>query len=146
MASTDLPSVLQVPGRLVVAPTNLSAAYPYGGTELGAVHRIAVRRVAASFDVMATEYGGAVVETIQGGENWALAATLRQYDDDAVSTVFPNTALGTTTKRRAVKHWADAASPVRPGSLVSSRAVKLLFAPYDVDRHRALRHDRRLLR
>ncbi len=138
MATADLNQCLQVPGRLVINPTDLTAAYPYGGTELGAVHQIAVRRTAGSFDVMASEYGGAVVETIQGGENWALAAYLRGFDNDAISTVFPNTATGTTTKRRGVKHWMDAASPVRPGSLGSARSVKLLFAPYDVDRCRAV--------
>lgn len=138
MATADLHAVLQVPGRLVVNPTSLSAAYPYGGTELGSVHQIGVRRVAATYDVTAMEYGGAIVESIQGGENWALAAYLRQFDNDAIAAVFPNTTTGTSTKRVAVSHWMNAASPVRPGSLVSSRSVKLLFVPYDVDRHRAV--------
>lgn len=138
MATADLNQCLQAPGRLVINPTDLSAAYPYGGTELGAVHQIGVRRTAGSFDVIASEYGGAVVETIQGGENWVLGAYLRDFDNDAIATVFPNTATGTTTKRRGVKHWADAASPVRPGAKGSDRSVKLLFAPYDVDRCRAV--------
>lgn len=138
MATADLNQCLQVPGRLVINPSDLSAAYPYGGTDLGAVHNIVARRTSGTFDVTASEYGGAVVESIQGGENWVLGAYLRQYDNDAISTVFPNTATGTSTKRPGVKHWLDAASPVRPGALGSARSVKLLFAPYDVDRCRAV--------
>jgi len=138
MATADIHTVLQVPGRLVINPTNLSAAYPYGGTELGAVHQIAARRVAATYDIAAMEYGGAIVEAVQGGENWAVGAYLRQFDNDAIAAVFPNTSTGTTTKRVGVKHWMNAGSPVRPGSLLSARSVKLLFVPYDVDRHRAV--------
>lgn len=138
MATADLNQCLQVPGRLVINPTSLSAAYPYGGTELGAVHQVGVRRTSASFDITATEYGSAIVETVQGGENWVLGAYLRQFDEDAIAAVFPNTSTGATSKRVKVTHWMDDASPVRPGSLGSARSVKLLFVPYDTDRSRAV--------
>lgn len=138
MSAADLNYVLQVPGRLCVGPTDLTAAFPHGGTALGEVYRAAVVHTEGWFDVEAEEYGHQVVESVWSGEQYALTAILRQFDETAIGTVFPNTVTGTTSKRVGVKHWLDVASPVRPGHLASSRQVKLLFSPLDPDRNRAV--------
>ena len=131
MSARDINQVLQSPGRLCINPTDLTIAFPHGGTELGAVYRAYCQQTTGYFDVHAEEFGGAIVESIWSGENFAFGAILRQWDETAIGTVFPNTVTGSTTARVGLKHWSDAASPVRPGHLLSGRSVKLLFSPDD---------------
>lgn len=138
MSAADLNQALSAPGRLVINPTDLTATYPYGGTQLGETREVRAILTGGWFDVEAEEYGGAIVESVWSGENVALGCFLRQFDETAVATVFPNTKTGATTKRVAITHWMDAASPVRPGHLLSARGVKLLFVPFDVDRIRCV--------
>lgn len=139
MATADLNQCLAVPGRLCINPTDLTTAFPHGGTALGEVYGARGMFTSGYFDVTAEEYGNRVVESVYSGENIAFAAILRQWDEAAVGAVFPNTtASGTKSQRVSVKGWEDAASPVRPGHLASGRSVKLLFSPLDSDRCRAL--------
>jgi hypothetical protein len=138
VATSDLHQVLQVPGRLCINPTSLTSAFPHGGTALGTVHQVGVQIASGFFDVTAEEFGDQVVESIFTGEQWGLAAVLRQFDEDAIAAVFPNTTTGTTSKRVTVRHWSDASSPNRPGHKLSGRSVKLLFSPLDSDRNRAV--------
>lgn len=146
MSTADLHQSLTAPGRLVINPTDKTAAFPYGGTQLGEVRDVRAVITGGWFDVEAEEYGGTIVESVWSGENVALGCFLRQFDETAVATVFPNTKTGTTTKRVAITHYMDAASPVRPGHLLSSRGVKLLFVPFDVDRVRCVYFSRALPR
>lgn len=138
MATADLNQVLQVPGRLCISPTDLTTAFPHGGTALGEVYQATAMQTSSWFDVRAEEFGGIPVDSVFSGESWVFGAVLRQFDETAIGTVFPNTVTGTTTKRVGIKSWFDAASPVRPGTLGSSRSVKLLFSPLDSDRNRAV--------
>lgn len=138
MAAADLNQCLAAPGLLCMNPTDLTAAFPHGGTALGEVYMARALFTSAYFDITAEEYGNRAVDSVYSGENIAFSCVLRQFDESAVAAVFPNTATGTTSQRVSVKGWEDAASPVRPGHLGSSRSVKLLFSPLDPDRCRAL--------
>ena len=138
MATADLNQVMQVPGRLCIGPTDLTTAFPHGGTALGEVYQAVATQTSSWFDVRAEEFGGIPVDAVFSGESWVFGAVLRQFDETAIGTVFPNTVTGTTTKRVGIKSWLDAASPVRPGALASSRSVKLLFSPLDPIRNRAV--------
>ena len=146
MSTADLHQSLTSPGRLVINPTDKTAAFPYGGTQIGEVREVRAVITGGWFDVEAEEYGGAIVESVWSGENVAIGCYLRQFDETAVAAVFPNTKTTGTSKRVAVTHWSDAASPVRPGHLLSSRSVKLLFVPFDVDRVRCVYFSRALPR
>jgi hypothetical protein len=138
MAAADLNQCLAVPGQLCINPTDLSIAFPHGGTALGEVYMARAAYTSGYFDVTAEEYGNRVVESVWSGENVAFGCVLRQFDEAAVAAAFPNTATGTKSQRVSVKGWEDAASPVRPGHLASTRSAKLLFSPLDSDRCRAL--------
>ena len=146
MSTADLNQALTAPGRLVINPTDKTAAFPYGGTQLGEVREVRTVITGGWFDVEAEEFGGAIVESVWSGENIALGCYLRQFDETAGATVFPNTKTTGTSKRVAITSYNDAASPVRPGHLLSSRGVKLLFVPFDVDRVRCVYFNRALPR
>lgn len=137
MSTSDLAQVTSAPGRLCINPTDLTLAFPHGGTSLGEVGEIGITIASGFYDIDAEEFGGRIVESVWTGENVWLACTLRQWDETAVGTIFPNTTTGTLSKRVGLKGWEQVASPVRPGSLLSARSVKLLFSPLDPQRNRA---------
>jgi len=139
VSARDLNDVVQVPGRLCINPTNLATDFPHGGTELGTVRECYVEDLTTTWEVRAEEYGGEVVESVYTGSGYAFGCILRQFDDTALSTIFPNTVLGTVTQRRGI-YWPQktGGSAVREGHLLSSRSVKLLFSPLDSVRNRAV--------
>lgn len=127
MAASSATQVVRVTGKLVINPTNLAAAFPYGGTELGAARKIALKTSYPQDDIRAEEFGGELVEAIElGPDDVSIAALLRQWDADVISTIFPATlAPGDGTKT------IDIPGSFRAGGLASSRSVKLLFAAID---------------
>ena len=132
MGSSSPPTVIRAPGRLVMAPTDLSIAFPYGGTELGSVRMVTWQKYAVDFALTAEEFGFEPVEFNQAGEVYGLGAFMRGVDDDVVGSLFPNTSTGATSQHKVVT-WPGAN---RAGSWRSAAGVKLLFAPYntrDVD-------------
>jgi hypothetical protein len=130
MATYDVRSVLRAPGRLCYSPTDLSTAWPHGGTGLGAVRGVTVRPFLSQFPVTAEERGGEPVEFLRPGEWWGLSAFLRGWDPDAVGRIFPNTVTGTVTQHPGVE---IPGSSVRAGHRVSDNAVKVLFTPDNTD-------------
>lgn len=134
MASADVRKVLRVPGRLCAAPTDLSTAFPHGGTALGIVRDLAFRPNLKQRRVTAEEFGGEIVETIIGGESCVLACVLRGMDNDAVTKAFLNTSAGSSSGDRTIQYPGSS----RAGTLGSSRSFKLLFSPRDTTNHHGL--------
>lgn len=136
MTTQDPMKALRVPGRFVAAMAGQTldptAAFPCGGTALGAVVRAKLIRREVRADVLSEEYGAEPVEQIMGGERWSLAAALRGWDNDAIRAVFANTTLSTPSQFRGVDHPGTSA---RAGSRGSDRALPLLFVPDDRERH-----------
>jgi hypothetical protein len=119
-----------IPGRFSVNPSDLTIAYPHGGTALGEKRAATVEPNQDYEVVLAEEFGGEVVEAIDAaGEGWAIAAIMRGYDDDVISRFFPNTAVGTVTQRRLI----TAPGTVRAGRLMSASSVVLVFTPDALD-------------
>lgn len=126
MATPDVRNVLKVPGYLVKNPTDLSAAFPHGGTALGLVRGIELRIVPRAREVTAEEWGGQRVATVYCGETAILAAVLRTWDAAMFPSVFPN-ASSTTIDMKV-------ASPsVAPGTVLTP--FKLLFSPVALTYH-----------
>jgi hypothetical protein len=132
VASPDLNTVLNAPGRLCWNPTNLATAFPHGGTALGATHKTMLSRADRRTEIRDEAFGAEVSDVVWCGENWAIACVLRSYDNDALATVFPNTSAGATSGHKIV--GGVTSSNNRPGLLMSGLAGKLLFSPLDPDR------------
>ena len=133
MATADPRLVKHAFGRLCIAPTNLAAAFPHGGTALGLTAEVNFRPVQRMREVRAEEFGGEVVEIIVGREDVVLAATIRGWDSDALQRVFVRTAAGTSGER-VVSYPGS----VRAGTLGSDRSVVLLFSPRNTEHHPAI--------
>jgi hypothetical protein len=131
MASPNVRDILSVPGRLSYGPTNLTTAYPHGGTALGIVQEVYLKIDAPTMYVEAEEYGGEKVEGFITREGCALGFILRSWDRNALSILFPNTVVGATAGKRRVA----SPSTIRAGEPLSNRSVVLVFTPDDTDRH-----------
>ncbi len=125
MAAADIAKVLSVPGFLCVNPTDLSVAFPCGGTALGAAHQIYVMDDAVYSEVPAEEWGGEPADLLFVRETLRLMVTFRGDDADAVAAWAPN--YTTVSSRKGASYLGTATK--RPGSLMADRAVKLLFYP-----------------
>lgn len=89
MADADLARAIRNPGRLCLAPTDLSADFPHGGTALGLVRDVRLGWGVSTVAVRAEEWGGEEVGRIWTGGTAVLALVLEQWDEDALARVFP---------------------------------------------------------
>lgn len=125
MATPNVLSVIHAHARLIINPTNFSAAYPYGGTEIGIFQGIEWRPNVQTREVAAEEWGGANANAVYAGERPLLLGVLRGYDADAIAACFPNT---TTTSSQAEITGHVATGNV-PGTKLSGLAMSVLVAP-----------------
>lgn len=133
MSAPAARAVVHAPGRLVVGPTDLTLAFPYGGTALGLSAEVTFRPGLRTRSVRAEEFGGETIEVIYAGETAVLGALVRGWDSDALQRAWLNTTAGVSGER-----YAEYPGTSRAGTLASSRSVVLLFAPRDEDRTPAL--------
>lgn len=126
MAADNVARVLRVPGRLAYGCDDLTAAWPHGGTGLGATRAVVLMKTGGPYPVTCEAYGGEPVEYLEEGAVWGLSCTIRTVEDDALSQVFRNTASGSTSQRRVVTEPGS----VRAGNWMSTRALTpLVFTP-----------------
>lgn len=120
-----------VPGRFCVDPTNLSTAYPHGGTPIGEVAEAVVIRDAPVQRLTAEERGNEVYEAIAGGESWSIAAILREWSPEAYATFFLNATDGAISGRPEM----PGTSENRAGYRYGDRSGVWVFSPLNADIH-----------
>ena len=127
---------MHVPGRLSVALSNqtydFSTAYPHGGTALGLVRDVQVRRTEGRETIIAEEFGQEIVDEIYMSEMWLMGFALRGLDEDALGVVFPNTTTGSVTKNKKIVYPG---ATIVPGTLRASTALGVLFTSNDTTNH-----------
>lgn len=113
-------------GRIVVGPTNLTAAYPYGGTEVGLVGQCRFRPVKQILTNTAEELGGTVVEAAIGGDAAVMSMNARGWNKDMITNLPGGSAgPGSTGRLRG----DVATSGVRSGVFLTG--MKVLHVPDD---------------
>ena len=126
MADLNINRVLSVPGRFCYGPTDLSAAFPHGGTALGYVGEIAYRPNISYEGFPGEEYGDAFVARLRYIGTGAVSAVLRQWDEDALALHWPDT---TATADDNVR--ISVPGTARSGDEVTGEGIVLLFSPLD---------------
>ena len=111
-------------GRLVWSPTDLSADFPYGGTDLGRVVDKVLYYNRGYRDITAEEFGGDLAETFELGGPAIFAAMLMGVTDAAWQRVFAS-ADGSSQKV-----FSNTATP---GAKLSG--APLLFVANDLANH-----------
>lgn len=125
--------VLATPARLCWAPTNLSAAYPHGGTDLGEVDAggIVVELQAARLEVVAAELGTAVAEVVDGGRVVRVTAGLRRWSEAGLRAAGLPVTAGSVSGLPVAR---EGSATRRAGVRASTLAGVLLVAPVDPTR------------
>ena len=125
MAAGSVTRILRIPGRLVINPTSLAVAYPYGGTEVGYVNRVAVQNLGAGFQVK-SELLGEPTDILESGNRYLAACFLRGFDDDAVELLFSD-----HHSTGSVSGHANLSVPGnnKPGASALDRAKRILYVP-----------------
>lgn len=121
MATPNAAQIYRASCRVAINPTDLATAWPHGGTGLGVCSQIRLMTGLDEERVRAEEFGNQAVDTVLRQGDLMVATLVRQWSDDALATVFPNTTAGSAAR---VINWPGAS---RSGTLMTGRAVKLLF-------------------
>lgn len=138
MADADLARAIRNPGRLCLAPTDLSTDFPHGGTALGLVRDVELAWGVEVSTVVAEEWGEPVEKHWVGGAP-VLALVLEQWDKDALSRVFARVVRPPTASPTSGLQGLFRVEGQRPGYGlgVVPALEKLLFSPLD-PRHPAV--------
>ena len=139
MSTSSALQAMYLPGRLSVALSSqtydFSTAYPHGGTALGLVRDVQVRRTEGREMIIAEEFGQEIIDELYLAESWSMAFALRGMDQDALSAIFPNATTGSVSKQKGVVYPG---ATIAPGTLKASTAIKMLFTPNDTTNHHAV--------
>lgn len=127
---------LRMPARLVASPTNMSAAFPFGGTALGASRDVKVTWGFNAGIIVDEGFMDPYFGAVAGSHGIVVSCRFRALDPDAVKRVFLNTKLGTWNDRKIYEAPKSADSGyARPGSKLEDKNFALLIAPEDEVRH-----------
>ena len=107
----DSLTALRVPGTV-----------SFGGTDLGLLAQVQLRRTGAQTPIEAEEFGLEVVDSVFVGANYRLAVALRGWNANAINSLFPN-----LTGTAVVNHPGS----VKPGKFRRADAAELVFTPRD---------------
>lgn len=122
MASPDISLAVLGTGRLAYGCTDLTTAWPHGGTGLGLVGGVRILPPNVYKPLVAEETNGPDAVLYLGGA-LLLGCMLEAWQDDAISAVFPSS---TTISGGKVVQWPG--SGTQAGSSVSALS-KLVFTP-----------------
>lgn len=89
MVAGNVSQILRVPGRIVIDPTDLSAAYPHGGTEVGHVKMVVIQEVGNPPLPVVSELLAEPIDVLDGDNEWVCSFFVRGWDDDAVQQLLP---------------------------------------------------------
>ncbi|MAH48800.1 hypothetical protein CMI37_23435 [Candidatus Pacearchaeota archaeon] len=128
MTAGAIARVIRAPGRVVVDPTNLSNAYPHGGTEVGKSQAFVLTSLASPPFRVECEGLGDASDVLEQPKDFAASVVLRGWDDDAVAQ-FHSDGYAVGGKSG---HAVDIEPASSPGSTAIGRACIILYVPDDI--------------
>ena len=133
MVAGNASRIIHAPGRIVIDPTNLSNAYPHGGTEIGKSNACPLTRIGQPFRVESEALGEAT-DILEGNNHYVFNCFLRGWDDDAVEQML----VGGYTVGGTTRHATFNAPKNVPGASSTGRSVILLYVPDDLIHSQAI--------
>lgn len=118
---TQSATQLNVPGLLIAAPSTAAQASAYGGTILGTAQAVFLEPRPRFEPITAEELGGDVIDEIHLGEELNLYVRFAGSQNDTLDRILYTSTSGV----------ASIPGTFGAGSLLSSKAFALLFAPED---------------
>jgi hypothetical protein len=134
MSAGNVNRIIRAPGRLVCSPTDLGAAFPYGGIPLGKSRNMVLKSLSTRFRVYAEGLGEAT-DVLEDDQHYVAGCILRGFDDDAVQQLFPfNYSKGAVSGHAML----DVPAGQGPGYSGYTRRKVLLYVPDNPIDHPAL--------
>ena len=128
MAAGSATRTIRNAGRLVVGPTNLSTAYPHGGTEVGRTQLVVLQPFGEQYRIEGEGIGRAT-DILEANKRWVFACFLRGWDDDAIDLLMNDGDTVGSVSGHAV--WGAPGTRI-PGRSALARAQILLYVPDDI--------------
>jgi hypothetical protein len=116
-------------GRLCHTPTNLSAEFPHGGTDMGEFKDGVFAANPSYESIDAEEYAQSRVDFVRRSDAAALVCVLREFDPDSLSAIFPNITTGLDSGNPRIESRNFGGSGTLPGARVSAVNKIILFSP-----------------
>lgn len=129
MATANPRNIRRTRGRIAWNPTDLTVAFPHGGTELGIVRNLIFRFGIATEEIRAEEWGNVPTEYVYAGSSAFLAAILREFDNDAIDAIFPDTPTGSASGDESIRGAVSGSGVTLGGTLLSAQAGVLVVSP-----------------
>lgn len=129
MALADPRNIRRFRGRLTFNPTDLTIAFPHGGTELGLIRDSIFRFGIATEEIRAEEWGNVPTEYVYAGSSALLAVILREFDNDALETIFPDTPTGAASGDEIIRGAVSGTGVTLGGTLLSTQSGVLVVSP-----------------
>jgi hypothetical protein len=126
MTTANTNNIFRSPGRLVLNPTNLALAYPYGGKELGVCRDALFKPNVKTVGLIAEEFK-TPVEVVYSGQEPIFTGVLRTWDNDLIGALFAGLGKQTDGSGNVGVIHNELVNPA--GSALSSQACVLLFSP-----------------
>lgn len=129
MATSNPRNIRRFRGRIVWNPSSLTSAFPHGGTEIGVVRDLVFRFGIETEEIRAEEWGNVPTEYVYTGSSAFLAAILREFDNDALDAIFPDTPTGSVTSEQTIRGAASGSGVTLGGTLLSGQSGVLVVSP-----------------
>lgn len=127
---------LRIYGHLIHTPTDLTAAFPYGGTSLGDYSQIAWQVEGNAVDITFQEQGPLVGNTLENIFGVRVVAKLVEWNSAALAKIFPSAMITTGATTGYPLMTLSTGSML--AKIGTDRAAKILLAPDHPDREPAL--------
>ena len=124
---------------MAVNPTDFATTFPHGGSAIGEIRDGVVLISEQRARITSEEYVGQLADEISAGWSVVMTAVLREWDSDGLDAVFPNVETGSSSGLPLVRLRSFGGTGVVPhGSLVSDRAISIVYSPDDVSQSRSI--------
>ena len=133
MATANPRNIRRFRGRISWIPTDLTTAFPHGGTELGTIRDSIFTFGIKYEEIRAEEYSNVTTEYVYDGSHGALAVILREFDNDALGVIFPDTPTGAATGGQILRGAVSGSGVTLGGTMASTRSNILVVSPQSPD-------------
>lgn len=124
MADLKPEDVLNIPGRIALSPTDLSAAYPHGGSAVGIIGDVVYEPNYQYRPFLMREGGKRGFDLIEVPSDGMLTVLCRQWDPEVIGSIYP----ASTTQTDGSELGRVTGSSNR---FIGSNGIKIAYSPLD---------------